>query len=350
LTPFFRLFASGLFFASAATGVAAADRVAFVGVALDQETRDADRLLQDYLQRSSNISFAPEELEYSQVIERLSNWTPDQGLFVARTTPYVQVVAEMLGADMEVLATYVSEATGRTTYHSYFVMRKERLPSNPTPADVVAFIAAQPERARFIYHSLFSTSSFFVPSLHFRANGVFHMPESTESLVAIDARLIDENSSSALVRAVARGEADVAAVWDGTRARFVEGGTNPSDVALGRGLAMVRLPSTIPNDLLVCPRWAPQEFKDGIRSAIKNMPSGGRRLHDLDRHRGRLAGAGRPGPAPLAREGTAGSGDGRRPRCGHERGHLGHGRRGQARGTPLRHRIRALRRRLPRAH
>lgn len=274
MIPIFRLFTSGLIFAALATGVSAADRVAFVGVALDQETRDADRLLQDYLQRSSEIRFAPEELEYSQVIERLSNWTPDQGLFVARTTPYVQVVAEMLGADMEVLSTYISEATGSTTYHSYFVVRKDRLPPNPTPADVVAFIAGQPERARFIYHSLFSTSSFFVPSLHFRANGVFHMAESTESLVAIDADLIDENSSSALVRAVARGEADVAAVWDGTRARFVEGGSNPADIALGRGLAMVRLPSTIPNDLLVCPSWAPQEFKDGIRSAIRNMPSG----------------------------------------------------------------------------
>ena len=41
-----------------------------------------------------------------------------------------------------------------------------------------------------------------------------------------------------------------------------------------RGLAIVRLPSTIPNDLLVCPSWAPQEFKerDPVRQS-GTMPS-----------------------------------------------------------------------------
>ena len=93
------------------------ERVTFVGVALDQETREADRRLQDYLQRSADIRFAPEELEYGQVIERLANWDPSGGVVIARTTPYVQVVSEILGAELEILATYISEATGRTTYH-----------------------------------------------------------------------------------------------------------------------------------------------------------------------------------------------------------------------------------------
>ncbi len=145
------------------------------------------------------------------------------------------------------------------------------MPPNPTPADVVALIRSRPERAKFIYHSLFSTSSFFVPSLHFRANGIFNMPESTESLAAIDASIIDQNSSSALVRAVARGEADLAAVWDGTRARFVDGATDSMDAALGRTLAFVRLQSAIPNDFLVCSRWAPPEHKERLREAIRNM-------------------------------------------------------------------------------
>jgi len=249
------------------------ERVTFVGVALDQETREADRRLQDYLQRSVDIRFAPEELEYGQVIKRLAGWDPAGGVVIARTTPYVQVVSEMLGADMEILATYVSEATGKTIYHSYYVARREDLPPNPRPADVISVITNAPERLRFIYHSLFSTSSFFLPSLHFRANGVFHMAEHTESLAAIQVTRADVNSSSHLVRAVARGEADLAAVWDGTRARFTDGAVSTDDSALGRAVAFVRLPSAIPNDLLVCSRSAPAELKESLRAAIRSIPA-----------------------------------------------------------------------------
>jgi ABC-type phosphate/phosphonate transport system substrate-binding protein len=256
------------------TGIlSAADRVTFVGVALDQETREADRRLQDYLQRTADIRFAPEELEYGQVIERLAGWEPDTGVVVARTTPYVQVVAEMLGGDLEILATYVSDATGRTTYHSYYVARKDDLPPNPRPAEVISFVASAPQRVRFTYHSLFSTSSFFLPSLHFRSNGVFHMAEPTESLAALQVTRSDVSSSSHLVRAVARGDADLAAVWDGTRARFVDGAADPEDAEVGRAVHFVRLPSAIPNDLLVCSRSAPAELKEAIRSAIRSMPA-----------------------------------------------------------------------------
>ncbi len=253
--------------------VVADDRVAFIGVALDTETREADRRLQAYLERRAALSFAPEELEYGQVIERLATWNRDEGVFVARTTPYVQVVSEMLGADMEILATYISDATGTTTYNSYLVARRGDLPPNPTPADVVTLITESPRRLRFIHHSLFSTSSFFLPSLHFRANHIFHMNEPTESLAAVDVAQIPENSSSALVRAVARGEADLAAVWDGTRTRFTSGEASTADLALGREVVFVRLPSAIPNDLLVCSRWAPPELKERVRAAIREMPA-----------------------------------------------------------------------------
>ena len=248
------------------------ERVTFVGVALDTETREADRRLQDYLVRTADIRFAPEELEYGQVIQRLAGWDPKNGVVLARATPYVQVVAEMLGADLEILATYVSKATGTTTYYSYYVARKGDLPLNPRPSDVISLVANASERVRFTYHSLFSTSSFFLPSLHLRSNGVFHMPEPTESLAAIAVTRADVASSSALVRAVAGGEADLAAVWDGTRARFTDGSANPADAAVGRSVAFVRLPSAIPNDLLVCSRSAPTELKESIRSAISSMP------------------------------------------------------------------------------
>jgi len=274
--PAARLGASILVGALCLSGVvplSAADRVTFVGVALDQETREADRRLQDYLQRNADIRFAPEELEYGHVIERLTGWDPADGVVIARTTPYVQVVSEMLGADMEILATYVSEATGRTIYHSYYVVRIEDLPPNPTPADVISFVAEASDRVRFTYHSLFSTSSFFLPSLHFRANGVFHMPESTESLAAIQVSPADVSSSTYLVRAVARGEADLAAVWEGTRTRFSDGTAETDDAAVGLAVEFVRLPSAIPNDLLVCSRSAPAELKETIRSAIRAMPA-----------------------------------------------------------------------------
>ena len=256
-----------------ALAAAADDRVAFIGVALDTETREADRRLQAYLERRAGLSFAPEELEYGQVIERLATWNRNEGGFVARTTPYVQVVSEMLGADMEILATYISDATATTTYNSYLVARRDDLPPNPTPADVVSLITGSPRRLRFVHHSLFSTSSFFLPSLHFRANHIFHMAEPTESLAAIDVAQIPENSSSALVRAVARGEADLAAVWDGTRTRFTSSDASPADLALGREVVFVRLPSAIPNDLLVCSRWAPAELKERVRAAIREMPA-----------------------------------------------------------------------------
>jgi ABC-type phosphate/phosphonate transport system substrate-binding protein len=261
-------------FASTLSGSAGAadDRVAFIGVALDTDTREADRRLQTYLERRAGLSFAPEELEYGQVIERLATWNRQEGLFVARTTPYVQVVSEMLGAEMEILATYISDATDTTTYNSYLVARRNDLPPNPTPADVVTLITGSPRRLRFVHHSLFSTSSFFLPSLHLRANHIFHMDEKTESLAALDISQIPENSSSALVRAVARGEADLAAVWDGTRTRFTSADARPTDLALGREVVFVRLPAAIPNDLLVCSRWAPQELKDRVREAIRNMP------------------------------------------------------------------------------
>ena len=181
------------------------ERVSFLSVSADGETRDADRSLRQYLEREAGVRFGADVLEYRQVIERLVAWDPADGVIVARTTPYVQVAAELLGAELEVLATYVSESTGSTTYHSYYVARKDELHPNPTPADVIAFISGSKERVRFRYHNLFSTSSFFLPSLHFRDNGVFHMRASTQSLVAIDAARLETDSSSDLVRAVAAG-------------------------------------------------------------------------------------------------------------------------------------------------
>src|SRR6185436_9227831 len=131
---------------------AAQDRLSFVGVALDGPTRDADRRLVDYLSQKTGLKFAQEELEYERLIDRLVNWKPADGFYIARTTPYAYLVAEMLGAEAEPLATYLSAATGRTTYHSYFVVNRKDLPAQPSPMDLVRFVKEHKPRVRFAYH------------------------------------------------------------------------------------------------------------------------------------------------------------------------------------------------------
>lgn len=240
----------------------AEDRLAFVGVALDLETRQADRKLQEFLVAKAGVSFAPEELEYEEVIKRLSQAKPSDTPFLARATPYVLVAAELLGADLEILGTYVSSATGRTTYRSYFVVNRKQFPTPPDLATVYGRLRER--RARFVYHSPFSTSSFFLPSLYFREQKLFHMPENTESLWALDAVRIAENSSSRLVDLVASGEADIAAVWDGTRAKAEKAGK-------AAAVHFVPLPALLPNDLLVCSRNLDPGVKMALRQAIQAM-------------------------------------------------------------------------------
>ncbi|MHC4450064.1 MAG: PhnD/SsuA/transferrin family substrate-binding protein, partial [Planctomycetota bacterium] len=256
------------------TAAHAEEQVSFFVVNLDEETRQADRKLRKHLQseleREADIRIALEDLEYSEVIKRLADWDPKNGVVMARTTPYVQVAAEMLGAELEILATYVSKATNDTTYHSYYVVRKDDDQTKRTPEDVIKFVSDandRSERVRFTYHSKYSTSSYFLPSLHFRSKRVFHMSEPTDSLHAIKVTQATDDSSSQLVHAVARGDADLAAVWDGTLERFKDVPPEEGEDAV----EFVQLPSPIPNDLLVCSRSAPQAFKDGVRRAIRAM-------------------------------------------------------------------------------
>ena len=167
--------------------------ITFYTVAIDPETRTADKKLKEYLElykpgEEPSLSLSnPANYKYEDVIRLLAQ---DKGRYLARTTPYVYVVAEMLGAKMEVLATYWSKATERTTYHSYFVVNQHEFdnfgPENrslePTLDDLVIYLkekgqASQRQVATFIYHNKFSTSSFFVPSLFFRERRIYSMKE-----------------------------------------------------------------------------------------------------------------------------------------------------------------------------
>ncbi len=243
-------------------------RLTFIGVALDQDTRQADAILQDTLERNAGVTFAPEDLEYALALDRLANWQPEEGFYVARTTPYVYVAAEMLGADFEILATYRSVATASRTYSSYLVVNRTDFATEPTLEELIGWIRSRPQPARFIYHSKFSTSSFFLPSLTFRERNIFHMPESAGSLTAIHSRQIAENSSTRLVELVADGEADLAAVWDGTKARFESGHPGGRGETFGPKVWFVRLPTTLPNDLLVCSAGLDPATKDALRQAV----------------------------------------------------------------------------------
>jgi ABC-type phosphate/phosphonate transport system substrate-binding protein len=259
-------------------GAQSGQRLAFIGVALDATTRQADQKLTSYLYEKVGIRFAHEELEYAQVIRRLVDWRREDDLFIARMTPYAYVVAELLGANVEPLATYLSTTTGRTTYRSYFVVNRAAFEKRPELPDLLRFLMTKKDRARFVYQSEFSTSSFFLPSLYFRSHRVFQMPESLERLTAIATEKMPDASSSALVERVARGEADVAAVWDGVKARFE---SDPESRALGERVYFIQLPTAIPNDLLVAPSGLDADTKTKLRQTIAAMPPAAISLGDF---------------------------------------------------------------------
>jgi len=245
-------------------------RMDFIGVRIDSPTSQADRRLAEYLYEHTAVRFAPLDMEYSQVIKRLVEWRPSDPPFVARVTPYAYVVAELLGANVEPFATYVSATTNRTTYRSYFVVKRSvfaPLAQPPGLPDLLQYLKTK--RARFIYHNEYSTSSFFLPSLFFRSRDVFNMPEKTDRLTAIDAAKSGDGSSAGLVEQVARGTADLAAVWDGVKGRFE---SDAAVAAIGRQVYFIELPTAIPNDLLVFASALDLETKKKLKEVVQAMP------------------------------------------------------------------------------
>ena len=129
--------------------------------------------------------------------------------------------------------------------------------------------ATQP--AHFIYHDKFSTSSYFLPALFFRSEQIFATNEVHGTLTPIlSTKLAPQSGSSVaksgeLVEAVAAGQADLAAVWDGTK----------NDVAnqTATRVRFIQLPTVIPNDLLVCSAWLDQNSQEKIREAIRSTQS-----------------------------------------------------------------------------
>lgn len=237
----------------------------FVGVALDPETQEADERLRQHFLAKSRLKFENRDLEYSAAIQTLKNWrSAEQGPVMARITPYVYVVAEMLGANLEILATYKSKTTGSNLYYAYFVVRKSDFAENDLD-EFVQYLRKREKPARFVYHNKFSTSSFFLPSLYFREKEIFSVPEqdlNDRSYITIHAERPDEAlSSSDLIRMVKSGAADFAAIWDGTKSKFEQ---DPE-------LTFLKLPDPLPNDLLVVSRSTDPTLKEKLLESIGTL-------------------------------------------------------------------------------
>ena len=222
--------------------------VAFLAVDL-KNSRTADDKLRRYLETNAGVSLVSEgPLEYRAVVDRMVRWNPDKGPYIARVTPYALVAAELLGADVDVLATYVSRSTHGTTYRSFFVVNRNEFRFAPEIENVARYLRQRPKPARYVYHSDFSTSSFFLPALYFRANSIFDMPDSNEQSTAIHAERFGSGSAD-LIKAVATGRAEIAAVPSDTKALFER--ADSLGIKYGSKVLFIPLPSVIPNDLLV---------------------------------------------------------------------------------------------------
>ena len=231
----------------------------------------------------------PDQQSYDVVINTLlDDARPDKpqaraGGAVARVTPYAFVVAEMRGAKMELLATCRSRSTGRTVTNAFIVVPRSSFAgaAPPTLDQLLVHLKTLSDSehpARFVYHNKYSTSSYFLPSLLFRARRVFGLNTRTANPAGVTSLAVERNespSSSDLIRAVAMqagGRETIAAVWNGPRSGFVD----PSGreyAEYGARVQFVPLPDDLPCDLLVATRKVDQATKDAITARLREQPS-----------------------------------------------------------------------------
>jgi hypothetical protein len=192
----------------------------------------------------------------------------------------------MLGADLKILAVYKSVATTKTTYHSYFVVRRDAFinrakwkpeTSDPELDDIIKYVKSFTSApARFIYHDRFSTSSYFLPSLYFKKHNVFALERNLISgLTPLAVSQITSTSSTELLRLIAADKADIAAVWDGTKESLLA-----KDEETYRSLLFIKIPSAVPNDFLVA-SGIDEATQRLIVDAIHNEPAANRQCTGL---------------------------------------------------------------------
>jgi ABC-type phosphate/phosphonate transport system substrate-binding protein len=278
-----------------------------------QEYLNADKALAQKLGKRLGMTINYDHsASYGDLVHKLVDWKKEYGSFLARITPYAYVAARMLGAKIDPLATYESKATNSPTYHSYFVVNKQSLQNefrlwfprqalrdppdlvdlriylqslNTSPrvlADhvrslklakddpLIPYLQTRPKRPMFVFTEKYSSSSYFLPALWFSREHIFNMLRPKSSLIAIEAKQAPDNAIAAdLVTSVAKGEAQLAAVWDATKDSF--GPTIPLNEELGKRVFFIQLPDVLPNDLLVCARSLDQKTKQQMIQAIMSM-------------------------------------------------------------------------------
>ncbi|HET7436972.1 MAG TPA: PhnD/SsuA/transferrin family substrate-binding protein [Thermoanaerobaculia bacterium] len=242
----------------------------------------ADEKLREYFATKGIILRAALPNNYFLVIDqvlRAQRSNPPKPV-VARMTPFAFVAAELQGAHLEKLAAYRSGATNELTYHAYFAVRGQyrhkdgrliTFSKQPTLREIDEFLTNSAARPKFGYHDKFSTSSYFLPWLHFRRENFYDIPEATKFLKAIAFVKVSDDSDD-LLSALAKGRSsdgsvaleqpDIVAVWDGTKKEFESRFPD---------LRFVQLDEALPNDLLVCSDDLPDSQKKALKEAIAAM-------------------------------------------------------------------------------
>lgn len=266
-----------------ATTAPAQERVSiqFLSVAPDAETQKADQKLLDYLRGKIPLTFEGQNVRYEVAVDTLQNWdAKKQGPLLARVTPYVFVVAEMLGANMEVVGTYLSKKSRSVTSNYYFVVHKDfgyekeeapeefvRHVNNPKTQtqDFVQLLKQRELPPRFVYPSKFSTSGHFLPSLFFGKQGIFSVPSPSKTnpkFITIHA-LAPQNSMTVadLIPLVKKQKIEFAAVRESIKNRF----------EVDEDLKFIPLPYSTPNDLLVVVKPFDPAIKAQIVETLRKM-------------------------------------------------------------------------------
>ncbi|MCZ6514093.1 MAG: PhnD/SsuA/transferrin family substrate-binding protein, partial [Nitrospinae bacterium] len=255
--------------------------IQFLSVAPDEETQKADQKLLDYLRGKIPLTFEGQDLKYEAAVDTLRNWDANkQGPLLARVTPYVYVVAEMLGANMEVVGIYLSKKSKRVTSNHYFVVHKDfgyereeapedfvRHVNNPETQtqDFVQLLKQREFQARFVYPSRYSTSGHFLPSLFFKKQGIFALPSQSKTnpkFITIHG-LVPESAMTVadLIPLVKKQKIDFVAVRESIKNRF----------EADEDLKFIQLPYTTPNDLLVVIKPFYPAIKTQILEALRKM-------------------------------------------------------------------------------
>lgn len=248
---------------------AAETTLTFAGVAIDPETARADERLREYLRGRDGLRFEPRDLDHGAAVELLAGWDARrQGPLLARVTPFVYLAAEMLGANLDVLATAVSPRQPDTTRLSHLVLRRGAGVPAADPDAVLRWLRERPEPARFVYPHKFSTSGYVLPAAFFRRAGVFtgsgpNGPDQRHTFIRAE-QPAGGRGAAELVGLVREGRADLAAVWDGVRARFA----NDPD------LVFIPLPFPAPNDLLVLSSGADRGLRERLTAGVRAMGPG----------------------------------------------------------------------------